>query len=199
MYKRDQAAIERWCKNPDKLLDVGTMVLVSIRNQWTAVGTAMQDVRDNGTRAKSLWGWKIDGYVYLRDNRKRLYGRVRDCRAGRIEPRDLLRDFLQVPGLGLPKGGFLVQLLTGYAGCLDMHNVERFGLDSRVWNIRNLVDPADQLREIEDKITLYLGLCRDCGGSEYLWDTWCDHLADKVGTFTDGDDVSRRHYTYLTD
>lgn len=197
MYSRDQAAIQRWCKNPDKLLKVGAMVLVSIRMQWAGVGTHMADVHKRGSRSKSLWGPKRDGYIYLRDNRKRLYAKTRDLRAGRCEPNDLLREFLKIPGLGLAKAGFLVQLLTGRAGCLDMHNIARFGLTPATWRIRNLVDPADQMREIDDKITLYLSLCDACGGSEYLWDSWCEHLADTVGTFRDGDDVSRRHYTYL--
>lgn len=198
MYEKDQAKIERWCRNPDKLVDVGTMVLLSIRMQWAGVGRQLADVRAKGTRSKSLWGFKWAGYVYLRDNRKRLYTYVRDYRARRIFLDDLMREFLKVPGLGLSKAGFLCQLVTGDAGCLDMHNIKRFGLDERAWKIRPRRDPAAQIREIDDKIHLYLRLCDTCGGSEKLWDDWCHWLADRVGTFENAEDVSRRHFTYLT-
>jgi hypothetical protein len=197
MYNRDQAAIERWCKNPDKFVKVGTMVLLSIRMQWVGVGNQMADVAANGSRAKCLWGFKRDGYIYLRDNRKALYQAVRDCRANRLTTKGLMREFLKVPGLGLPKAGFLVQLLVGKSGCLDMHNIARFGLDASVWNVRTYRDPAKQMREIDDKIELYLHLIDACGGTEKLWNEWCAYLSDKVRTFTGADDVSRRHYLYL--
>jgi len=197
MFEQDQARIEEWCRNPDKLLTVGTMVLVSIRMQWVGVGTQMESVRKLGVNSPCLWGWKRDGYKYLRDNHIHLYGRVKACRSGRIEVHDLLREFLKVPGLGLPKAGFLAQLVVGKAGCLDMHNIERFDLDPKVWAIRPRANAADQVREIEDKIALYLHLIDLCGGTRKLWDEWCEHLNEKVSTFYNADDVSRRHWVYL--
>ncbi len=199
MYKDDQARIERWCKNPDKFLTVATMVLVSIRMQWVGVGNQMADVRKHGANSKCLWGFKRKGYVYLRDNRKQLYKCVRDYRAGRTQLTDLMREFLKVPGLALPKAGFLAQLVVGKAGCLDMHNVERFDLDPKVWAIRPRADANAQVREIDDKIALYLQLCELCGGTEKLWNEWCEHLNDKVSTFYNADDVSRRHWVYVLD
>ena len=199
MYREDQARIERWCKNPDKFLEVGTMVLLSIRMQWVGVGNQMAKVRKDGAKAAPLWGWKRDGYVYLRDNRSYLYAKVRDARSGRATTADLMREFLKVPGLGLPKAGFLVQLLTGKAGCLDMHNIERFGLEPDVWVVRTYKDTAKQMREIDDKIAVYLALIEACGGTEKLWDEWCEYLNDRVSTFENAEDVSRRHYIYLLD
>lgn len=199
MYKQDQARIERWCKNPDKFLTVGTMVLLSIRMQWVGVGTQMESVRKLGVDSPCLWGFKRAGYVYLRDNRVKLYAAVRDYRAGKMYLDDLIREFLKVPGLGLPKAGFLAQLLVGDAGCLDMHNIERFDLEPKVWFIRPRKNAAAQVREVDDKIALYLKLCQLCGGSEQLWDDWCEYLNDRVGTFHSADDVSRRHYIYLLD
>jgi len=197
MYKDDQSRIERWCKNPDKFLTVGTMVLLSIRMQWVGVGNQMESVRKLGTDAPQLWGFKRAGYIYLRDNRVKLYSKVRAYRAGRLQLGDLLREFLKVPGLGLPKAGFMCQLLVGEAGCLDMHNVERFDLDEKAWFIRPRKNPAAQVREIDDKCELYLHLCDACGGTEKLWNEWCEHLNDRVSTFEGADDVSRRHVKYL--
>ena len=199
MYKQDQVRIEQWCKNPDKLVTVGTMVLLSIRMQWIGVGNQMESVRELGVDSPCLWGFKRAGYVYLRDNKARLYRHVREYRAGELYLDDLIREFLKVPGLGLPKAGFLAQLVVGEAGCLDMHNIERFDLDPSVWYVRKLRNVHDQVVEIDNKIALYLQLCLLCGGSEKLWNEWCEHLNDRVGTFTSADDVSRRHYIYLLD
>jgi len=197
MYATDQARIERWCKNPDKLLDVGTMVLLSIRMQWVGVGNQMIDVRKNGSKSKCLWGFKRDGYIYLRDNRKRLYQHVRDYRAGRIWLDDLMREFLKVPGLGLPKAGFLCQLTVGDGGCLDMHNLERFGLDASTLIIPKRRNVSEQMQVIDDYISHYLHTCLACGGSEKLWNDWCHWLNDRVSTFDGAEDVSRRHWEYL--
>jgi len=199
MYKDDQTRIMRWCKNPDKFLTVATMVLLSIRMQWVGVGNQMADVRKHGSKSLCLWGFKLEGYKHLRDNRHKLYAKVRDYRARRCQLVDLMREFVKVPGLGLPKAGFLTQLMVGEAGCLDMHNIARFDLDPKVWVIRPRVDPDAQVREIDDKIELYLHLCALCGGSETLWDEWCEHLNDRVGTFHNADDVSRRHWVYVLD
>lgn len=197
MFKEDQSRIERWCKNPDKFLKVGTMVLLSIRMQWVGVGTQMADVDARGSDSPCLWGWKRKGYIYLRDNRKALYKHVKSYRAGRIWLDDLMREFLKVPGLGLAKAGFLCQLLTGHSGCLDMHNIARFDLDAKHLMIPKRKNVADQIAAVDDAIAFYLRLIDACGGSEKLWDEWCETLNDKVSTFHSADDVSRRHWIYL--
>jgi len=199
MYQQDQERIEAWCRNGDKLLTVGTMVLLSIRMQWAGVGNQMADVREHGADSKCLWGWKRDGYIYLRDNKEEMYKHVKRYRAGKTYLDDLIREFLKVPGFGLPKAGFMAQLVVGEAGCLDMHNVKRFDLDPNVWLLRRLRSDADMVREIDDKIALYLQLCKLCGGTEKLWNEWCEVLNDKVSTFDGAEDVSRRHWIYLLD
>lgn len=199
MFHTDQALVEDWCDSPERLVSVGTMVLLSIRMQWVGVGNQMADVRANDDKSICLWGFKREGYRYLVANRKRLWSRVRACRDGDIWVEDLVREFLKVPGLGLAKAGFLTQLTTGECGCLDMHNVERFGLTPADWHIRPRVDPQKQLVEVDEKIELYMGLVDECGGPGNLWNDWCHHLADTVSTFDGAGDVSRRHYIYLLD
>jgi hypothetical protein len=197
MYADDQMEIEMWATRSQRnTQEVGLMVLLSIRMQWVGVGTQMQKVR-NGDLTP-LWGFKRDGYNYLIKNSAHLYQRAQACRKGNIWIEDLVREYLKVPGLGIAKAGFVVQLLTGAAGCLDMHNVARFGLTPDEWSVRKYVDPVKQLQEIDSRIEHYLELIDACGGSEQLWDEWCMHLANKVSTFEDADDVSRRHVTYLT-
>lgn len=199
MYHEDQALVEDWCNTPDRLVKVGTMVLLSIRMQWIGVGNQMIDVDKHGEDSICLWGFKRDGYRYLVANRERLYERLQAARDGEIWIEDLVREFLKVPGLGLAKAGFLTQLTTGMCGCLDMHNVEIHGLTPLAWHIRPRVDPQQQLVEIDSKIELYMGLVDECGGPGNLWNDWCRHLAETVSTFEGAGDVSRRHYYYLLD
>jgi hypothetical protein len=144
-----------------------------------------------------LWGHKRKGYEYLKANKKLLYRTVRDLRAGRISTRAFIRQWIKVPGMGIVKAGFVAQMTCGKAGCLDMHNIERYGLDAKVFQVPARVKLADQMQAIDDTINHYLSLCELCGGTEYLWDEWCRVLADKVSTFDGPEDVSRRHYIYL--
>lgn len=195
MYARDQKAIQAWCKNPDKVVLVGTMVLLSIRMQWTGVGNQLKRVQEGDM--SPLWGHKRAGWEYLRENKIVLYRTVQDLRAGRISERAFIRQWLKVPGLGIPKAGFVMQITCGKGGCLDMHNIVRLGLNAKVWTVPKRRDIAAQMQVIDETINRYLELCLVCGGSEVLWNDWCRYLADKVGTLRDGDDVSRRHYTYL--
>jgi hypothetical protein len=146
---------------------------------------------------KPLFGHKRAGYEYLQANKRVLYRTVRDLRAGRISERAFMRQWLKVPGMGIPKVGFVMQITCGKGGCLDMHNIERYGLDPKVFVVPRRVDIAKQMQAIDDTINHYLSLCELCGGSEYLWDEWCRIVADRVSTFRGADDVSLRHYAYL--
>ena len=196
MFARDQREIELWASmSPERTLDVGTFVLLTIRQQFSGVGRMLERVRKGD--AAPLWGFKFEGYRYLTVNRDYLYKRAFDCRNGRIWVEDLLRDYLAVPGLGLVKAGFVVQLLTGEAGCFDMHNLDRFGLNSTDFKIPSRQDPDAQLREINAAVEWYVQLCEDYGGSEALWNGWCQHVAETYRTYEDAEDVSRRHVTYL--
>ena len=49
------------------------------------------------------------------------------------------------------------------------------------------------------KVEAYNQICHKLG-TEYLWNQWCQFIADKYPTkWVDGDHVSMVHYTYLTD
>lgn len=198
MYKRDQKSIQKWATNGDKLVDVVAMVLCSIRQPWNAIGDQLADVRQNKAASKYLFGFKRNGYLYAVEHKARLYRKVLDCRRGRCEVIDLMRELMKVPGLGLVKAGFVVQLLCGEVGCMDSHNIKRFGLDASFFIIPKRVNVADQLQVIDGKIEAYIALCEANGGCQYLWDSWCDVLAAKQpNKFTDGDHVSRLHVEFL--
>lgn len=196
MYARDQRQIEMWAgRNPDNTLDVGTFVLLTIQQQFSGVGRQLERVRAGDLTP--LWGHKRAGYEYLREKRFYLWHRSVEAREGRIWVNDLLRDYLACPGLGLVKAGFVVQLLTGEVGCLDMHNVERFSLSDRDFKIPKRKDVDEQLRVVDEYIAHYLWMCERCGGSERLWDGWCNYVGELYTTWESGDAVSRAHVDYL--
>lgn len=197
MFAQDQPAIERWARrDPANTLDVGIFVLLTIRMQFGGIGNQLRRVRA-GDEAP-LWGFKAKGAAYLRENAEYLHERAEDARQGRIWVNDLLRDYYAVPGLGLVKAGFVVQLLIGEAGCIDMHNLARFGLEAAEFDVPKRKDPDEQLRVIDECIEHYLWTCERLGGCESLWDGWCEFVADTYRTYEDAEDVSHRHVTYLT-
>lgn len=197
MFKQDQPVIEHWAsESAANTVDVGLFVLLTIRMQFGGIGKQLARVRAGDF--KPLWGFKAAGYAYLREHASYLYVRAQQCREGTIWVNDLMRDYLSVPGLGLVKAGFAVQLLTGEAGCMDMHNLARFGIEEREFDIPKRKDVGEQLRVVDEAIEHYLYTCEAYGGSEKLWDGWCRFVAETYRTYEDADDVSRRHVTYLT-
>jgi hypothetical protein len=67
--------------------------------------------------------------------------------------------FLRIPGLGLPKAGFMCQLCAGLVGCMDVHNIRMYGL-----NIKDLTlakNPKGDKAKATNltKIVNYIDLC----------------------------------------
>lgn len=87
-----------------------------------------------------------------------------------------------VPGLGLVKAAFAVQMLYNELGCIDTHNLRELGLD------RNAV--SGKTRNKRDG---YLNI-QAVKTSEEWWNSWCNIMASKYpGQFDSGDYVSRLH------
>lgn len=102
----------------------------------------------------------------------------------------MLRTMLRVPGIGLAKGGFMLQMCYGLSGCLDTHNVTRFGLPERRYASGH--KDTDTRRASE-----YNEVCARLGGTAELWDTWCEYLAERDGRYLSAQEVSRLHLAPL--
>lgn len=100
-------------------------------------------------------------------------------------------------GLGLAKAGFLLQLTFGLSGCIDTHNARRYGVDmaARTFRIEDRpTKPATRLA----KAKRYNALVETMGGTESLWDTWCEYVAaNQADFYNDADHVSRLHIEAL--
>ena len=133
MYKLDAVNCQQYSQqSPDNLTDMVLMVVLSIQQNWLGVGDQMLDVRKCGADSKFLWGNKIKTYEYLRDNSCQLYADamavIDSDQSDRDKARSLMEVFLRVTGLGIPKAGFVCQLMAGLVGCMDVHNIRMYGL-----------------------------------------------------------------------
>jgi hypothetical protein len=169
------------------------LVFLSIRQPFHTMQKQMQDVDTNGMQSPYLFGWKRSGLAFVRANASTLRETLRAVPGGYGDAQALL-DVATVPGLGLVKAGFVLQLVTGSAGCLDSHNMERFGLNVHAFKYG--ANASDALKR--KKALAYLDACWRSGGCESLWDGWCDHVAAyHPKHWTDGNAVSRMHQTAI--
>jgi hypothetical protein len=164
--------------------------MLSIQQQWDQVGRQVLDVKANGLKSKYLFGSKRGGWEYILANKKELHKAI----FSRTMPlSEKLLAVASIPGIGIVKAGFVLQLCIGKVGCLDVHNLKRFGLKASAFKLGKVkYDTA------LGKAKLYIKLCEDLGGSKYLWDSWCDLLAEKYPTkYKNGQHVSRLHRDYV--
>jgi len=153
----------------------------------------MQDVDDNGLQSPYLFGWKRSGLAFVRANASTLRETLKAVPEGYGDAQALL-DVATVPGLGLVKAGFVLQLVTGSAGCIDSHNMERFGLNANAFKYG--ASASDALKR--KKALAYLDACWKAGGCESLWNGWCDYVAAyHPKHWQSGFDVSAMHQSAI--
>lgn len=181
MYKDHQAEIEQYAwQSPEHIADVLLFVRLSIRRHFFRVYDVIQDVHERGIEAMPTSQDKKFFDVLTRSA-------VDIHRNYRVYGKDLFTQVLQIPGFGIPKAGFVCQLLSGTYGCLDSHNLKRFGLKA------NQFRSDGSWLSVERRIELYGVICLTFG-SEYLWNSWCQNLALLYpARFEDAEEVSALH------
>ena len=102
---------------------------------------------------------------------------------------DRLRRYMDIPGLAYCKAGFLCQLVHGQVGCLDTHNLKRFGLSPTAFRVPNTTEASTE------RLRVYVTTCEvTAGGPQALWDDWC-HLQARLYplVWRDAEHVSAYH------
>lgn len=187
-------------QSADNLMDVAMLVSVSIQQNWLSCGEQLKDVRKNGSDSKYLWGVKSKTYKYLNSNKHKLYAQAKAIansnKDDSAKAYSLMKVFLRVDGLGLPKAGFMCQLTMGLVGCMDVHNIKEYKLDPNVFILNQNAKTIKGLAANRKKIESYIELCHNIS-TESLWDTWCNNLATKSTKWRDGNHVSEVHINYL--
>jgi hypothetical protein len=193
MYNKVNPKINKFMQSSPEHMSHGIMMVVlSIQQGWHTVGEQMKDYKENQGHSRYVWGNKARTYKYLQEHEVELFNTL-------LSP-DFTHTYkhmrlTQVVGLGVAKAGFVMQLMFGVSGCMDVHNLRRFDVPASILS----VSPEMKMSTRKAKVEQYNIICHDIG-TEVLWDTWCDLIAKKHPTkWVDGDHVSMVHYTYLID
>ena len=192
MYKSHMKQTSTYAlSSADNLADTALMVVLSIRQHWHRIGGQLNDVRAKGANSVYLFSHKKACYLYLQENKERLY---RETIKNLDDREALLNLWLDVPFLGLVKAGFVVQLATGHIGCIDSHNLTLYNIPLNTVTFNKKVKPATRAKRIK----AYIEACDTVGGSLSLWTNWCELMANKYTKhFTNAEHVSILHVDYL--
>jgi len=192
MFYNHQPAVGEWARqDPANFAAVGAFVICTIK---TPLERAILDYRayqDHGDHA-ALWGWKLSAVQELEDHAAERLAQLEALQLGRPGDRDaMLGVVLSWTGFSYVKGGFLLQLAYGMSGCIDSHNEKRLGMNMRQ---AGFAHGPKTPKHKQRMVRRYHALVDQMGGSEVLWDDWCEFIARKrPDIWRDAFEVSRNH------
>ena len=195
MYNRDNKMIQKYTdQGPTQTAMAAMFAITSIKTNTWLLPDMIDNYRDGGIKTlNNLMGMQREGIKYVMKNKEWLYNLVQSYKAGDIYPEEFLITLQRIPCIGLVKAGFIMQLTTGEAGCLDCHNLKQYDVDENTFKV-NGKDKGKMTAASFNKARKYLAVCKEIGGSEVLWNNWCDLVAEKYPKhFEAGDDVSWLH------
>jgi hypothetical protein len=194
MYATHQARISASGRgSASGFKQVCVFVLSTIRVQLPQACDATKRYIADGERAPAaFFGAKLKGLDWLEMHAEGLWRGCEDL-ATRLSGRELenalIDVLLDIPGIGFAKAGFIAQMIYGCSGCIDTHNLVRFGLKPRSFT---QYIAALTPRNRQKHIARYNATVAQCGGTARLWDDWCEYVAERQGYGT-AEDVSAMH------
>jgi len=162
--------------------------LLSARVQFPRVPDQCIELADKGRDARCLWGWKFDAYCYLQENAPALWEGIRG-NGGTLEAK--FETICQIPGMGLVKGAFVLQLMGYDVACLDTRNIARDGRNPRAY--RSDGEARKRMKSFGRKIARYVADTQ--GKAEFYWNVWCKDVAEFYGITAD--EISALHLTSI--
>jgi len=187
MYAEHQPIISKYAaRGPRELANVARFVLATIRTSFPDAISSYKTLVTSGERRPiAYFGDKHRGLDYLDNHSVSWWNAIHAARRDRDT---LVATFATVPGIGLVKAGFLAQLGFGVSGCIDTHNLQRFGMDygdvrfnkGAKWS--TWVARAHHYNSVTDAL----------GGPELLWNEWCEYVSRFQGYGTP-EEVSAMH------
>ena len=202
MYINDIPQITRHVLTHQRgLIDAVDFVLATIQQHFSTIPQILgewmhyeselaicvnpRDAEKPGT----LWGMKELGFQHIREHHDRLAALVRHgAKTG--DAVEVIDTLIEIPGLNTVKAAFVAQLCGLDVGCIDTHNAAIYDVDVASFAVNASTSARTRIAKIE----AYVALCRELGGAEYLWDTWCEFIAIKYhGHYRDAEHVSAQH------
>ncbi len=186
MFVNHQPKISEFARrNPDNMAKVLKFVILTIRTRLFNIPSDMETLEntENPRELSSiLYGFKMDSIIQIDLEIESIFAQAESiwfhAENDRIAAENLLSLFAQIKGLGLAKAGFACQLIYGVSGCLDSHNLERFGIhpdkfkSSKYKNLKTLKIKQRYLKDYCDTV-------EKVGGTESLWDSWCNYVYNR--------------------
>lgn len=174
------------------LSDVVLFALLTIQQPFHRMAAQFNNVKAFGETSPYLFGAKRKGFAWLQENREFLYRVTLDILAredGEHRKADLIQHFMQVPGLGIVKAAFVVQMIGGGTACLDRHNLTILGMPEDAFATKG--KPPTKMRDL---VLKYIRTCDRVGTSEHWWNRWCEYVAGRrQSPLKSGDAVSAFH------
>jgi hypothetical protein len=170
MY-RDHAPLiaEHGNSSAQGLQDIVTFVLSTIQTPISRASTVAEDIRELGVESRYLNESKRNAVSYIAKRKRGLHTKLQAARSAQ----QAIEHIIETPGLGVVKAAFTAQLLGFDVGCIDRHNIILYNVAPAVLRV-----PPKLTRETKRaKIDAYVSLCLDIGGTEHMWDAWCQHVA----------------------
>jgi len=198
MFATDQKQIALYARqSPANFARVYKFVIATVQQPLHTVGRALASFEEEGSASKFAFGFKGPAIDFIDANAADVW-EIADALSLHGEGEALLSYLADLPGLGPVKGGFLAQLVWGLVGCLDSHNIARFGLNEtafKAFRFKRAKGAATRQKLIRD----YIALCKELGGCAALWDTWCEYVAarDTVNYPGGAAHVSRFHSEFI--
>lgn len=170
MYQDHVALLNSGIRHdPDMFCRAVTFAVLSIRQQFPTAVQSMKEFNQSGiVNPRYLWGHKRGAYDYLRVHKIRLWNSAKDA----SNSEDALDKLTEVPGLGIVKSAFVLQMMGHDIGCLDTRNIQRLGLNPREWRSDGRRKELDAFKR---KIHRYVEFTQ--GRAEELWNDWCEDVA----------------------
>ena len=147
--------------------------ILSARVQFPRAPDQCADLAKMGKDAKCLWGHKYGAYLYLEEHGETLW---RQGCAERDSEQALCL-LTKIPGLGIVKAAFVLQMLGHDIACLDVRNIIRDGRDPRAFRSDAREKASPQWRK---KIARYVAETK--GQAQFYWDRWCEEVAKDYGS-----------------
>lgn len=178
MYANHQPQLSHLGRNSaDGFARIATFVLCTIR---TPLRIAVEDYKQvrNGDFSP-LFGMKRTGISYINKFSEDLYSRceyVYETADDETAENAILHILMNIPGIGPAKAGFICQMIYGLSGCLDTHNIIRFGIPERTFRGK---EAKYSVKRLGQTVRDYNSFCRKVGGTAVLWDQWCEYVSNR--------------------
>jgi hypothetical protein len=174
MFRLHQKAIAAHAETAEGFRRVVRFVHLTIQEPLDRAPAFMRACERGDKRC--LWGWKASADAWWSENYAEAFEACRGFAAvGDVD--SLVAYLSQCPGLGFAKGGFVAQLAFGVSGCIDSHNLERFGIDPKIVAPRKV----KRFETARKHAARYNAAVATLGGTEALWDSWCEFVAARPG------------------